>query len=148
MAGDSKSSETATSNVFEKHVQENAAANPASRGFQMSWMARLGIFIAFPCLVGCAGLYAGYLESIRRPEREIDFDSDFIVPFLLAMTFAIVVGFQTKGYTSQNVEPIVKWPKVRKKKVIRKVKKGELVEKEEGEDKEVEEKDTATKKDD
>jgi len=101
------------------------------------------IFVVFPTLMGFIGLYMGYLESIRKPERELDFDTDFVMPFLLALAFTIVVGFQTKGYTTNKVEPLVKWPKVRRKKVIKKVKKEDL---DEGGEKN-EEKDLATKKD-
>lgn len=132
MAADSSSSSTgeaATTTVFEKHTQDEISENTtASTGAQMSWSARFMIFILFPSLVGGIGLYMGYLESLRKPERELSFDNDFVMPFLLALTFALVVGFQTKGYRTDKVEPLVKWPKVKRKKVIRKVKKGELEE--------------------
>ena len=126
-------------NVFDKH-KDGKTAN-ASGGVEISWSARFVIFILFPLCVGCIGLYTGYLEAARKPDRELNFDTDFVMPFLLALTFVIVVGFQTRGYTKNKIEPLVKWPKVRRKKVVRVMKKGE----EEDED---DDKDTTAKKDD
>ncbi|CAB9516787.1 expressed unknown protein [Seminavis robusta] len=143
-------SDQAANNTYDKHVLDIPATKAPSQ-VQITWMARIAVFIAFPSLVGCLGLYMGYLESRRKPERKLSMEVDFIMPFLLALSMAIVVGFQTKGYTTTKVEPLVKWPKVRKKKVIRKVRKEDLDDQvvvEEEEEEIVEAKDPATKKDD
>lgn len=122
-------------NVFDKH--KDSKTKNASAGPGLSWSARITIFLLFPLCVGCIGLYIGYLEASRKPDRELNFDTDFVMPFLLALTFVLVVGFQTKGYTKNKVEPLVKWPKVRRKKVVRIIQEG-------GE--EVEDKDESAKK--
>lgn len=136
---------TATAaNAYEKHMKETVSNDKA--GVQIGWSARFAIFLLFPTLVGLIGLYMGYLETIRQPERKLDFDTDFVVPFLLAEAFAMVIAFQTRGFSTKEVEPLVKWPKVRRKKVIRKVRKEDLDEGDEvveGDDK-----DPSTKKDD
>ena len=121
-------------NVYDKHKDSKTKNTEAD--VKLSWKARIGIFLVFPLLVGCIGLYAGYLESTNKPDRELNFDTDFIMPFLLALTLVIVVGFQTKGYTKNQVEPLVKWPKVvRRKKVVHQTLQeggeGELVNKDE-----------------
>ena len=112
--------------VFDKHKQSDEASAHAQGGPGLTWIGRILIFLGFPTCVGFLGLYLAYLENRRKPEREMSFDVDFVVPFLLALTFIIVIGFQTRGFTSQKFEPLVQWPKVRKKKVIREVKKSEL----------------------
>lgn len=123
-------------NVFDKH--KDSKTESTADEVNLSWSARFVIFVLFPLCVGCIGLYTGYLESSRKPDRELNFDTDFIMPFLLALTFVIVVGFQTKGYTKKKIEPLVKWPKIKRKKVVRTVQEGE----------EVEDKDESAKKDD
>lgn len=128
--------------AYDKHV-EDANEEATKSGPNMSWSGRFVIFVLFPTLVGLGGLYAGYLETLRNDEKELSVDNDFVMPFLLALAFAVVVAFQTRGFSTKKVEPLVKWPKVRKKKVIRKVRKEDL---DEGEV--VDEKDAATKKDD
>lgn len=121
MAETSKAQTPAT-NAYDKHVQD-ATAKDTGAGKQMPWSVRLVIFLLFPLLVGLIGLYMGYLESLRKPDRELNVDTDFVMPFLLALAFAVVIAFQTKGFQTRNVEPLVKWPKVRRKKVVRKVRK-------------------------
>jgi len=135
--------EPKSGNVFEKHIKDDKVESRGGLG-QMSWRARIVLFIVFPVMAGCMGMCAAHLEHRRKPEREIDFDSDFMMPFLLGLVFVIVVGFQTRGYTTDKVEPIVKWPKVRRKKVVRTVKENGEGDEDEGEA----EKDTTNKKDD
>ena len=133
--------------AYSKHVQD-AGNRPSTSGVQISWTARLAIFIVFPLTMGLLGLYMGYLETLRKPDRKLSIENDFIMPFLLALAFTIVVGFQTKGYSTSKIEPLVKWPKVVRKKVIKKVRKEDLDEGDEIVEEEVEEKDPTTKKDD
>ncbi|CAB9505423.1 expressed unknown protein [Seminavis robusta] len=81
-------SDQAANKTYDKHVQEYPATKAPS-GVQISWMARLAVFIAFPSLVGCLGLYMGYLESRRKPERKLSMEVDFIMPFLLALSMPL-----------------------------------------------------------
>jgi hypothetical protein len=83
----------------------------------MSLFGRMIIFLALPTVVGICGLYMGYIASRKDPDREMSFDVDFALPFLLALSMAVVIGFQTRGYTD-TPEPLVFWPKVRKRKKI------------------------------
>lgn len=101
-------------------LQPEAPPSP-TRPSGLTTFGRILLFIAFPFLVGIAGLYVGYLRSFADPTRKIDLDSDFIFPFLLALTMVLVIGFQTSGFTTSDVKPLVVWPKVkRRKKVIHK----------------------------
>ncbi len=52
--------------------------------------------------------------------KELNFDTDFIIPFLMTFVVVSVIMVQTKGFSSE-AKPVVSWPKVRKKKkVVRK----------------------------
>lgn len=87
----------------------------------MSFVAKTLLFLGFPLLAGIAGLYVGYLRTINSPEAKIDFDTDFVFPFLLALALVVVIAFQTKGFAQKKMTPLIQWPKVRrKKKIIRK----------------------------
>lgn len=102
-------------------LQPEAPPAPSRPSSGLTTFGRMSLFIAFPFLVGLAGLYVGYLRSFADPTRKIDLDSDFIFPFLLALTMVLVIGFQTSGFTTSDVKPVVVWPKVkRRKKVIHK----------------------------
>jgi hypothetical protein len=59
-----------------------------------------------------------YLRTVSNPEKKIDFDNDFIFPFLLALTMVLVVGFQTGGYVSKKAKPLVAWPQVKRRKKV------------------------------
>lgn len=145
---EAQATKTGTTTVFDKHAKEDSDKNSNNGGAEMSWVARIVIFLGFPTAMGFLGLYMAYLETIRNPgEREIDFDTDFIIPFLLALTMCIVIGFQTKGFKTKEIEPVVKWPKIRKKKVVKKVKRSELQGGQESEEEE-DLKDETDKKDD
>ena len=121
------SSNDARTPAFASHAEADAAFKTknskrvAATKNGTCLLGRVMIFMFFPLLMGCAGLYMGYLESLRSPEKKLSFDHDFVVPFLLALAMSVVVGFQTKGFTKKKVEPIIAWPKVRRvKKVIHK----------------------------
>lgn len=133
MSGTNKSKTDESSEAFAKHAQQDQAlresnanedASSTSSGLSMS--GRIMVFLVFPITMGTVGLYLGYLESLRRPERKISFDQDFVMPFLLALAMAAVLFFQTGGFTSNKVKPLVAWPKVRRVKKIVKKKKGEV----------------------
>ena len=123
---------SAQQQAFAKHAEQDDAlrqddkdggATGSDASSSMTMYGRFMVFLIFPVTCGVIGLYLGYLESTRRPERKISFDQDFVMPFLLALAMAVVLFFQTGGFTSNKVKPIVAWPKVRRvKKVIRKTK--------------------------
>lgn len=126
--------------AFEKHAKEDTALTPtqeetatsSSRGATM--LGKIFVFIIFPTTVGVIGLYTSYLETRRRVDKKLSFDQDFMVPFLLALAMAVVIGIQTGGFSSNKVKPLVAWPKVRRVKKIVKKKKGATEEEEEEEE--------------
>ena len=118
--------ESEDTSAFAQHAQQDAALGTApddetSESHGMSFTGRITVFVVFPMVVGVLGLYIAYLRTISNPEKKIDFDNDFVFPFIVALAFVMVVGFQTKGFTQSKVTPLVQWPKVRRKKrIIRK----------------------------
>jgi hypothetical protein len=113
--------------AFSQHAQQDAALNtestngaPPQEG--MSFVAKVLIFLGFPLLMGTFGLYLSYLKTISDPDsHKIDFDTDFVFPFLLALALVVVIYFQTKGFTKKEITPLVQWPTVRRKqKIVRK----------------------------
>jgi hypothetical protein len=129
-----KESETET---LAQHAKADAALQkadevdtaPASKGKKgLTFLGKLGIFFGFPLSMGVVGLYMAFLETRKNKDRELSFDQDFVVPFLLALAMAVVIGFQTGGYANSEVTPLIPWPKVKRvKKIIYKNKKGEIV---------------------
>lgn len=124
---------SAQQQAFAKHAEQDDAlrqsdghggsASSDASSSSMTVHGRFMVFLIFPVTCGVIGLYLGHLESTRKPERKISFDQDFVMPFLLALAMAVVLFFQTGGFTSDKVKPIVAWPKVRRvKKVVRKTK--------------------------
>lgn len=116
---------------FAKHAQQDEALRQAKAGGEnesapkpgLSWTSRFTVFVIFPSTFGTIGLYMGYLESLRKPDRKISFDQDFVMPFLLALAMAGVLFFQTGGFSTSEVTPLVAWPKARRiKKIIKKTK--------------------------
>jgi hypothetical protein len=105
---------------------EAATASKSKKG--LTFLGKLGIFFGFPLSMGMVGLYMAFLETRKDKNRELSFDQDFVVPFLLALAMAVVIGFQTGGYANSEVTPLIPWPKVKRvKKIIYKNKKGEIV---------------------
>ena len=80
------------------------------------------IFILLPTLAGMMGLYAAYLTNKHQdPDRKLSIEGDFGLPFMLTLLLVVIIGFQTGGYSSSQVKPLVKWPKVKKtRKIIHK----------------------------
>ena len=139
MAG--QTTNTGNPEDFARHAQEDTAlastqddaVETPNQGLTM--FGKFFIFVIFPLCVGVLGLYMAFLETRRNPDKKLSFDQDFMLPFLLALAMAVVIGFQTGGFTSNKVKPLVAWPKVRRvKKIIRK-KKGQAINEEESADK-------------
>lgn len=94
-------------------------------------ISKLMIFLGLPTLVGLIGLYMGYLAQYGDPDRPMSIEADFGLPFMLTLLLVVVLAFQTRGYTKDKVEPLVKWPKVKRtRKVIHK----HVVKNDEGDD--------------
>lgn len=89
-----------------------------TEGPGLTAVGRITLFIGFPFCVGSSGLYMAYLRTVANPEKKIDFDNDFIFPFLLALTMVLVVGFQTGGFVSKKAKPLVAWPQVKRRKKV------------------------------
>lgn len=122
--------QASTTAYYGKHVpEEQVATDGNAKRPGLTFLGKLGIFLGFPFLVGIMGLYLGYLSSLKDPERKMDLDKDFIMPFLLALAMVAIIGMQTNGYSTTEVKPLVKWPKV--KRVKKFVRKGEEEEKNE-----------------
>jgi hypothetical protein len=126
MAASSQDKETA---AFSQHQQQDAAlqTNPSRQQQQqqqdggISFVAKMLLYLAFPLFCGSAGLYIGYIRTIQDKQSKMHFDTDFVIPFALALALVVVVSFQTKGFSNNKITPLVQWPKVkRKRKVIRK----------------------------
>ena len=102
---------------------DTAATNEPPKG--LSTVGKLAVFFGFPVTMGMLGLYLSYLETLRRPEKELSLDQDFVMPFLLALAMVVVIGIQTAGYTTSKVQPLVAWPKVKRVKRVKHVYKNE-----------------------
>jgi hypothetical protein len=109
-------------------LQEPVETASASSAKGLTLLGKLGVFIGFPLIIGLVGLYTSFLEIAKNKERELSFDRDFVLPFLLALAMVSVIGFQTGGYSQNEVQPLVSWPKVKRvKKIVYKNKKGEII---------------------
>mmetsp|Transcript_27787 Transcript_27787/g.42046 ORF Transcript_27787/g.42046 Transcript_27787/m.42046 type:complete len:151 (-) Transcript_27787:67-519(-) len=118
--------EVKTKNVFANHAAGDTAihqkesneetATPRKNG--VTNFGRFFLFLGLPFLVGMLGFYAAYLLSLFYPGRQVNFDNDFILPFLLTLAMVLVIGFQTGGFTGKKPKALVSWPKVRRKKKI------------------------------
>jgi hypothetical protein len=123
-----KESEKEADAALQRQVPDATDHAIAASKKGLTFLGKMGIFLGFPLVAGMAGLYLAFLETQKRKDRELSFDQDFVVPFLLALAMAIIIGFQTGGYTSSSVTPLIPWPKVKRvKKIIYKNKKGEIV---------------------
>jgi hypothetical protein len=113
-----------TESKFAEHAQDDSALAPKSNAdiepglAGPTLMGRIVIFLLFPTLVGVLGLYMGYLGKRDDPDRDLSFDTDFALPFTLALSMCIVISFQTGGFTSSKPKSLVKWPKVKKRRKV------------------------------
>lgn len=120
---------TTKDTAFTQHAKKDSAlreptdqdADTQKKG-GLTILGRVTVFLGFPTMMGIFSLYLGYMKSkTKGSERKVDFDTDFVFPFLLSLSVVIVVGFQTKGFSTTEKSPLVTWPKViRKKKIIHK----------------------------
>jgi hypothetical protein len=112
---------TSAKDVKDDGSQFPPAAASESTGRSLTFLGNLAVFFLLPVLAGLMGLYFAFLETYNKPDRKLSIESDFGLPFMLMLFTSIVVGFRTGGFSSSKVEPIMKFPKIRKKtKVIHK----------------------------
>lgn len=79
---------------------------------------RVALFFVLPFTVGCFGFIFSFAkQKFIKSNHEVNFDSDFIIPFFLTLMIVVVVMIQTQGFTSK-AKPIVTWPKMKKKRTI------------------------------
>lgn len=109
----------------------------------MSLLARFLIFAFIPSFTGLAGLGISYLQIIMQRRRgdseeevqKVNFDQDFVTPFLLALALVIVLGFQTNGFSMDAGEKrrgAFVWPKAR---TVERVRRERVVVDDDGDDK-------------
>ncbi len=125
----SKEETTMTPSAFSKLSKaeqerriDAAIASSAQAKMKITYAGRVALFIILPTLCGFVGLSVSYVKQ-KSSEGDwlINFDRDFIFPFLLALLMVIIIGFRTKGFT-QRPAPLIEWPKAkRKKKIIKKL---------------------------
>ena len=127
MAAKSDNTKDSKSEAFAKHktIQNNDTSSQTTNGTtKMSIFARILIFICVPSITGLSGLGVSYMLSLKTPQEGedeqhiVDFDRDFVTPFLLALAFVVVLGFQTNGFNPQsaaNRKGVFVWPSTRRK---------------------------------
>lgn len=81
-------------------------------------LSKIILFLFLPTLAGLLGLYTAYLKQYKDPDSKMSIEADFGLPFMLTLLLVIVIGFQTSGYSSTQLKPLVKWPKVKKTRKI------------------------------
>ena len=72
-------------------------------------------------MMGFCGMFISYLSHVaegKADARLIDFDKDFVFPFMLTLVLICIVGFQTSGFTRNEPKPFIAWPKVRRKRKV------------------------------
>ena len=85
----------------------------------MTIASRIVLFFMFPLLVGSAGLAASHLQNMFGKEPvPLNFDRDFVYPFLITMVLVVVVSVQTGNFSTYKASPLIAWPKVVKKQKI------------------------------
>ena len=133
------STEAGAAGAFAKHktIEQHDKEQRGGDGTKMSLLARFLIFIFIPSFTGLTGLGVSYLQSIQSRRlgteddedepHEVNFDRDFVTPFLLALAFVIVIGFQTSGFSKDagsGRKGAFAWPttkrvqKIRRERVI------------------------------
>lgn len=110
------------SSLQQEELQQRNGQQP-KKSKSMTITSRFFLFVLAPTAAGFLGLSASYFNSKfgRDNPGPIDFDRDFILPFLIALVLICVVSIQTQNFASYEAKPLVSWPKVvKKKKVVRK----------------------------
>jgi len=122
MSTSAKSKSEAFTALSKEEQQHRLKAPPRSK--QMTLASRFALFFVFPTFVGGCGLLFSYIQILFPDDdaggtpKKINFDRDFIYPFLMALALVVVVAIQTGGFSSYKAAPLVSWPKVVKKVTV------------------------------
>jgi hypothetical protein len=115
------------SSHYSQHTQQDAAlaapvVDTSLRTRSITLMGKVLLFLLFPLLMGLIGLCMGYMAtSGENATRELNFEQDFMLPFVLALAMGIIIGFQTRGFSTTKRTPFILWPKVKtQRKVVHK----------------------------
>eukprot|EP01083_Nonionella_stella_P069318 184729_1 len=83
--------------------------------------SRIVLLFLFPLCVGSLGLGASHFQNTFSSDpNPMNFERDFILPFLMTMVLVVVVSLQTGSFSKYKADPLVHWPKVvKKQKIIR-----------------------------
>ena len=118
---------TATSTVAALLINDNddqhnnEISSLSSEFKRLTILGRLLLFFALPTSLGLFGSILAFFDPENKDKKQkIDFDKDFLFPFVMGVVVVIAVGFQTRGYR-KSPEPLISWPKkVVKKKIVHK----------------------------
>ena len=114
--------------AFAKHSRDESERRQDKENIKsktMTFISRIVLFLILPGIVGGIGLGASYFQNKYPPEgvepELVDFDRDFIMPFIMTLIIVIIVGIRTRGFTTYRSNSLVQWPKlIKKKKVVKK----------------------------
>ncbi len=118
-AKEQKKDKTAFKKLSEEEQQrrEYAKTNAKSKG--MTIASRMVLFFVFPLIVGSFGLLSSHLQfKFGKEPVPINFDRDFVYPFLITVVLVVVVSIQTGNFSSYEAQPLVTWPKIVKRKKV------------------------------
>ncbi|KAL3918915.1 MAG: hypothetical protein SGILL_004016 [Bacillariaceae sp.] len=100
-------------------VTTSISSSTTRRRKQPTALGKFVVYLVFPLIAGMLGLVAVYLDS-SNVEKKMRIERDFALPFSIALLLAVVIGFQTSGYTSKP-QPLVRMPRVQKVQTVRQV---------------------------
>ncbi len=102
-----------------QEAMESAKAAEQPQKKTLTIISRLVLFFMFPLSVGSFGLGAAHINSIYgKDPKPLNFERDFILPFLITLVLVVIVTIQTGSFSKYKADPLVSWPKVVKKKKI------------------------------
>lgn len=112
----------ATLSKLSEEEQLRRENNSSEKPKSMTIISRLMLFFLFPTFVGSAGLLSSHLQNMYgKNPVEMNFDRDFVYPFLVTVVLVVIVSIQTGNFSSYKASPLVSWPKVvKKRKIVRK----------------------------
>jgi hypothetical protein len=122
----SKQQTTKDKDIFSKLSKEEQLRreieNRGKNKKSMTVSSRLVLFLILPLCTGMLGLISSFFQNkFGKEPNPMNFDRDFIYPFLVTLVLVVVVSAQTMNFSTYKAAPLVSWPKVvKKKKVIRK----------------------------
>ncbi len=121
MATAAKKKGTAFQNLSEDATQKNPASDTQNQKGMNSIASRIVLLFLFPLCVGSLGLGASHFQNTFSSDpNPMNFERDFILPFLMTMVLVVVVSLQTGSFSKYKADPLVHWPKVvKKQKIIR-----------------------------